>query len=88
MGKVQLTRRVERIGIGSYMGGTGWYLAMRRIDMEFDIPQFVAAALVRRIATNDFKLPASERRSWDWFAKLPDSVIARCEQIVREAFQQ
>jgi hypothetical protein len=86
MTKGQLTRRAERIGVGSYMGGTGWDVAMRHIDAEFDLPQFVAAALVRKIATNDFKLPPSDRE-WYWFAKLPDSVIARIEQIVCGAFQ-
>ena len=69
------------------MGGTGWDLAVRRIDAEFDLPQFVAAALVRKISTNDFKLPPADRKR-HWFAKLPDSVIARCEQIVQEAFQR
>ncbi|WP_181196546.1 hypothetical protein [Paraburkholderia sp. BL25I1N1] len=57
---------------------------MRSIDAEFDIPQFVASALVRTIASNNFQLPDSARER---FAKLPNSVIARIEQIVREACQ-
>lgn len=57
---------------------------MRLIDSEFDIPQMDASALVRKIAGNDFQLPPADRER---FKKLPDSVIARCEQIVFEAFQ-
>jgi hypothetical protein len=56
---------------------------MRRIDDEFDVPQFIASSLVRKIAANDFRLPATERAK---FQKLPDEVIARIEDIVFEAY--
>jgi hypothetical protein len=56
---------------------------MRRIDLEYDLPQFVAANLVRKIAANDFRLPSLDR---DRFPKIPDHVIARIEQIVRDAY--
>ncbi|MDR6472140.1 hypothetical protein J2777_005881 [Paraburkholderia graminis] len=56
---------------------------MRRIDAEYDIPQFVAASLVRKIAANKFRLPATDRSR---FQKLPDHVIARIEEMVREAY--
>jgi hypothetical protein len=68
---------------GGDMAGSGWELAMRRIDSEYDLPQFVAARLVRKIAANDFRLPSTDR---DGFPKLPDHVIARIEQIVRDAY--
>lgn len=56
---------------------------MRRIDAEYDIPQFVAASLVRTIATSNFRLPESKR---DRFQRFPDDVIARVEEIVRHAY--
>ncbi|WP_429489909.1 hypothetical protein [Paraburkholderia sp. RAU6.4a] len=51
--------------------------------MEFDITQFLASALVRKIAANGFRLPATDRGQ---FESLPDEVIARIEQIVRDAY--
>ncbi|PRX33449.1 hypothetical protein B0G75_103677 [Paraburkholderia sp. BL18I3N2] len=56
---------------------------MRRIDAEYDIPQFLASSLVRTIAASDFRLPESKREK---FQKLPDDVIARIEDIVRQAY--
>ena len=65
------------------MAKSGWDIAMGRIDAEFDIAQFLASSLVRKIAANGFRLPAADRSK---FQKLPDEVIARIEQIVREAY--
>ncbi|MFL9889899.1 MULTISPECIES: hypothetical protein [Paraburkholderia] len=65
------------------MSDSGWDIAMRRIDAEFDVPQFVASSLVRKIAANNFQLPVADRAT---FAQLPDGVIARIVQIVREAY--
>jgi len=65
------------------MTKSGWDIAMRRIDNEFDIPQFVASSLVRKIAANKFRLPAADRTK---FEQLPDEVIARIEHIVRDAY--
>ncbi|MHB9837962.1 hypothetical protein Q8F57_024305 [Paraburkholderia terrae] len=56
---------------------------MRRINAEYDLPQFVASSLVRKIAGNGFRLPAAERTK---FQRLPDEVIARIEEIVRESY--
>ncbi|MGY6157345.1 hypothetical protein [Paraburkholderia graminis] len=56
---------------------------MRRIDAEYDIPQFVAASLVRKIAANKFRLPATDRAKYQ---QLPDQVIDRIEHIVRQAY--
>ncbi|MFM0390959.1 hypothetical protein [Paraburkholderia phytofirmans] len=56
---------------------------MRRIDAEYDIPQFLASSLVRTIASNKFRLPAADRTR---FAQLPNDVIARIEQIVLDAY--
>ncbi|WP_310076496.1 hypothetical protein [Paraburkholderia graminis] len=56
---------------------------MRRIDAIYDLPQFVASSLVRKIAANGFRLPTADRAK---FPKLPDDVIARIEDIVREAY--
>jgi hypothetical protein len=65
------------------MAKSGWDIAMRRIDDEYDLPQFVASALVRKIAANGFRLPAADRGK---FERLPDDVIARIEHIVVEAY--
>jgi hypothetical protein len=65
------------------MADSGWNIAMRRIDSEFDVPQFIASSLVRKIAANNFRLPAADRHR---FQTLPDEVIARIEQIVRDAY--
>jgi hypothetical protein len=65
------------------MSVSGWDIAMRRIDNEFDLPQFVASSLVRKIAANHFRLPSADRHR---FQQLPDDVIARIEQIVRDAY--
>ncbi|MFL9898957.1 hypothetical protein PQR71_12470 [Paraburkholderia fungorum] len=65
------------------MADSGWDIAMRRIDNEFDVPQFIASSLVRKIAANGFRLSAADRGK---FKQLPDHVIERIEQIVREAF--
>ncbi|KAA1014862.1 hypothetical protein FVF58_02730 [Paraburkholderia panacisoli] len=65
------------------MTESGWDIAMRRIDSEFDVPQFVASSLVRKIAANKFRLSTVDRSK---FQKLPDEVIARIEQIVRESY--
>lgn len=65
------------------MTGSRWDIAMKRIDDAFDIPQFIASSLVRKIAANGFRLPATERAK---FQNLPDEVIARIEKIVRDAY--
>jgi len=56
---------------------------MRRIASEYDLPQFVAARLVRKIAANKFRLPANDR---SMFQQFPDDAIARIEQIVHDAY--
>ncbi|MFL9914707.1 hypothetical protein PQR75_04685 [Paraburkholderia fungorum] len=56
---------------------------MKKIDAEFDIAQFLASSLVRKIAANDFRLPVTERVK---FQRLPDEVIERIERIVRDAY--
>lgn len=56
---------------------------MRRIDSEFDLAQFEASSLVRKIAGNGFRLPAGERVK---FERLPNDVISRIEHIVIEAY--
>ncbi|MFM0653456.1 hypothetical protein [Paraburkholderia sediminicola] len=65
------------------MAKSGWELAMKHIDDAFDLPQFIASSLVRKIAANDFRLPTPDRVK---FARLPDDVIARIEQIVLDAY--
>lgn len=65
------------------MANSGWDLAMRRIDQEFDIAQFVASMLVRKIAANNFRLAVTDRVKVE---HLPDEVIARIEHIVLEAY--
>ncbi|WP_213779119.1 helix-turn-helix domain-containing protein [Caballeronia sp. dw_276] len=56
---------------------------MQRIDALYDVPQYVAARLVRKIAANNFRLPTTERGR---VASMPDDVIARIEQIVLAAY--
>jgi len=58
-------------------------LAMQRIDIEFDVPQFDVSGLVRVISENAGHLPADKR---DRYAYLPERVVLRIEEIVREAF--
>ena len=58
-------------------------LAMQRIDQEFDIPQYDVSGLIRVISENAGHLPADKR---DRYAYLPESVVSRIEEIVREAF--
>jgi hypothetical protein len=65
------------------MANRGWDLAMQRIGAEFDIAQFVASMLVRKIAANNFRLAATDRIK---VAHLPDEVIARIEHIVLESY--
>ncbi|MGF6931202.1 hypothetical protein OKW41_000341 [Paraburkholderia sp. UCT70] len=65
------------------MAKTGWDIAMRNIDAELDLPQFEASTLVRKVAANNFQLPTADRAK---FERLPDEVIARIEQIVRDAY--
>ncbi|MDR8397128.1 MULTISPECIES: hypothetical protein [Paraburkholderia] len=65
------------------MADSGWDIAMRRIDAEFDLAQFVASALVRKIAASNFRLPASDRVKVGY---LPDEVIARIQHIVLESY--
>jgi hypothetical protein len=65
------------------MTESGWDIAMRRIDDVFDLPQFVASSLVRKIAASNFSLAAADRIK---FAQLPDHVIERIEQIVLAAY--
>lgn len=65
------------------MADTGWDIAMRRINAEYDIPQYIASSLVRKIATNGFRLPAEDRAKYQ---QLPDEVVSRIEKIVREAY--
>lgn len=67
----------------SSMSNSGWDIAMRRIDVEYDLPQFVASSLVRKIAANAFRLPAAERVK---FERLPNDVISRIEHIVLESY--
>ena len=65
------------------MANSGWDIAMQRIDAQYDLPQFVASSLVRKIAANNFRLPTADRTK---FQKLPDEVIAHIEDIVRQAY--
>jgi hypothetical protein len=74
--------RVKRHGRTS-MSNSGWDIAMQRINNEFEIAQFLASALVRKIAANKFRLAAADRSK---FEQLPDKVIERIEEIVHEAY--
>ncbi|MDR8401854.1 hypothetical protein NE850_36590 [Paraburkholderia sp. USG1] len=56
---------------------------MRRIAAEYDLPQFVASSLVRKIAGNNFRLAATDRVK---VAHLPNEVIACIEHIVLESY--
>jgi hypothetical protein len=60
---------------------SGYDIAMRRIDAEFDIHQYDVSGLIRAIHANNGRLPATRREQ---YAYLPDSVLARIEEIVQE----
>ncbi|MBC8748578.1 MULTISPECIES: hypothetical protein [Paraburkholderia] len=66
------------------MTSSGWDIAMRRIDAEYDLPQFLASSRVRKIAANSFRLPPNDRANYQ---SLPDQVVARIEQIVRDSYR-
>ncbi|REG60764.1 hypothetical protein B0G80_3575 [Paraburkholderia sp. BL6669N2] len=65
------------------MTDSGWDISMRRIDAEYDLPQFHASSLVRKIAANNFRLAVTDRVK---VGHLPDEVIARIEHIVLESY--
>jgi len=56
---------------------------MRRIDALYDIPQFAASTFVRRIAANNFRLPAPVRER---YKSIPNNVIENIERIVLAAY--
>ncbi|MGY6154270.1 hypothetical protein [Paraburkholderia graminis] len=56
---------------------------MRRIDALYDIPQFAASTFVRRIAGNNFRLPAPVRER---YRSIPNKVVENIERIVLAAY--
>lgn len=56
--------------------------AFHRIDREFDLPASDISRLIRMISGNEGHLAKGKRHQ---FANLPDELIARIEQVVRES---
>ncbi|AJY42025.1 Fic family protein [Burkholderia humptydooensis] len=65
----------------SWLGG--YDEAFRQLDAEFDLPQSDLSALIRMVKSNGGKLSANKRKQ---YFHLPDEVIARIEEVVRESF--
>lgn len=61
----------------------GYDIALKQLDSEFDIPQKDLSALIRMIHSNNGKLSENRRKQ---FYYLPPEVLARVEEVVRQAF--
>ncbi len=62
---------------------TGYDVAFRQIDTEFDLPQKDISALIRMIQSNQGNISANRRKQ---FSHLPATVLDRIEEIVRDTF--
>jgi fido (protein-threonine AMPylation protein) len=62
---------------------TGYDIAFQQLDAEFDLPQKDLSALIRMIQSNQGTLSANKRKQYN---HLPIDVLARIEEIVRQAF--
>lgn len=62
---------------------TGYDVAFRQIDTEFDLPQKDISALIRMIQSNQGNISANRRKQ---FSHLPNTVLDRIQEIVRDTF--
>ncbi len=62
----------------------GYDTAFARIEAEFDLPKNDIGALIRGIQGNDGRLAKRKRHRYD---RIPDDVLDRIEEIVRQTFQ-
>ena len=64
---------------------SGYDEAFRQLDAEFDLSQSDLSALIRMVKSNNGTLSANKRKQYYY---LPESVIARIEEVVRESFPE
>ncbi|QBQ95740.1 Fic family protein [Paraburkholderia pallida] len=62
---------------------SGFDSAFEQLNDELNIPRPDLSALIRMVQSNNGKLSSNKRKT---FKHLPDEVIARIEDVVREAF--
>ena len=62
----------------------GYDLAFSILNNELDLPQKDLSALIRMIQSNQGTLSTKRRKQYYY---LPESVLDRLEEVVRESFQ-
>lgn len=62
---------------------SGFDSAFEQLNSELNLPRPDLSALIRMVQSNNGKLSTNKRKA---YAHLPDEVIARIEDVVREAF--
>jgi hypothetical protein len=62
---------------------SGFDAAFEQLNGELNVPRPDLSALIRMVQSNNGKLSSNKRKT---YAYLPDEVIARIEEVVREAF--
>ncbi|WP_322053197.1 Fic family protein [Paraburkholderia bannensis] len=63
---------------------SGFDAAFEQLNGELNLPRPDLSALIRMVHSNSGKLSSNKRKS---YPHLPDDVIARIEEVVREAFK-
>ncbi|WP_028208476.1 hypothetical protein [Paraburkholderia nodosa] len=58
--------------------------AFEQLNGELNLPRPDLSALIRMVQSNNGKLSSNKRKT---YSHLPDEVIARIEEVVREAFK-
>jgi len=64
---------------------SGYDEAFRQLDAEFDLSQSDLSALIRMVKSNNGTLSANKRKQYYY---LPESVIARIDEVLRESFPE
>lgn len=62
----------------------GYDLAFSKLNSELDLPQKDLSTLIRMIQSNNGTLSANRRKQFD---HLPEKVLGRIEEVVRQAFE-
>ena len=72
-------------GVSVYGFMNGYDLAFLTLDNELDLPQKDLSALIRMIQSNQGTLSTSRRKQQYYY--LPEKVLNRIEEVVRQAFE-
>lgn len=62
---------------------SGFDAAFEQLNGELNLPRPDLSALIRMVQSNNGKLSSNKRKA---YSHLPDELIARIEEVVREAF--